>query len=99
MTDDQGLIELLSYNLDYFRAKPVNPREDYHPAHHGYHPEKITTVLQAVYPQRMTKISFELAPKLTKAEKTAQGKAGERSASNSVGEANGQMLGWRDVKA
>jgi hypothetical protein len=24
VTDDQGLIELLSHNLDYFRAKPVN---------------------------------------------------------------------------
>lgn len=32
VSDDQGLIQMLSPNLDYFRAKPVNPREDYHPA-------------------------------------------------------------------
>ncbi len=24
MSDDQGLIEMLSHNIDYFRAKPVN---------------------------------------------------------------------------
>ena len=24
ISDDQGLIEMLSHNLDYFRAKPVN---------------------------------------------------------------------------
>jgi hypothetical protein len=24
VSDDQGLIEMLSQNLDYFRAKPVN---------------------------------------------------------------------------
>jgi hypothetical protein len=76
VTDDQGLIELLSYNVDYFRAKPVNIPKITILLDHGYHPEKITTALQAVYPQIMTKFRFELAPKLTKAEKTAQGKAG-----------------------
>jgi transposase len=43
---------------------------------HGYHPDKITTALQQVYPQIMTKIRFELAPKPTKAQKTTQGKTG-----------------------
>ncbi|WP_339376710.1 transposase [Chlorogloea sp. CCALA 695] len=32
VSDDQGLIQMLSPNLDYFRAKRVNPCEDYHPA-------------------------------------------------------------------
>jgi transposase len=43
---------------------------------HGYHPDKITIALQKLYPQIMTKIRFELAPKPTKAEKAAQGKTG-----------------------
>ncbi|MCC5643672.1 hypothetical protein LC607_12085 [Nostoc sp. CHAB 5824] len=32
VSDDQGLIELLSNNLDYFRVKPVNILLYYHPA-------------------------------------------------------------------
>ena len=43
---------------------------------HGYHPDKITAELQKLYPQIMTKIRFELAPKPTKAEKAAVGKKG-----------------------
>ncbi|MCC5643671.1 transposase [Nostoc sp. CHAB 5824] len=43
---------------------------------YGYHPDKLTTELEKVYPQIMTKIRFELAPKPTKAEKAAQGKTG-----------------------
>jgi hypothetical protein len=43
---------------------------------HGYHPDKITAELQKLYPQIMTKIRFELAPKPTKAEKAAVGKTG-----------------------
>lgn len=42
----------------------------------GYHPDKLTEALQQVYPQMMTKIRFELAPKPSKAEKAAQGKMG-----------------------
>lgn len=43
---------------------------------HGYHPDKIVVALQQIYPQIMTKIRFELAPKPTPAEKAAQGKVG-----------------------
>jgi transposase len=76
VTDDQGLIELLSHNLDYFRAKPVNIPKITILLDHGYHPDKITTELEKLYPQIMTKIRFKLAPKPTKAEKAAQGKTG-----------------------
>jgi transposase len=76
VSDDQGLIELLSDNLDYFRAKPVNIPKITILLDHGYHPDKITVALQKLYPQIMTKIRFELAPKPTKAEKAAQGKTG-----------------------
>jgi transposase len=70
------LIELLSHNLDYFRAKPVNIPKITILLDHGYHRDKITAALQKLYPQIMTKIRFELAPKPTKAEKAAQGKTG-----------------------
>ena len=76
VSDDQGLIELLSKNLDYFRGKPVNIPKITILLDHGYHPDKITAELQKVYPQIMTKLRFKLAPKLTKAEKAAQGKTG-----------------------
>ena len=76
VSDDQGLIELLSYNLDYFRAKPVNIPKITILLDHGYHPDTITSALQKVYPQILTKIRLELAPKLTKVEKAAQGKTG-----------------------
>ena len=76
VSDDQGLIELLSHHLDYFRSKPVNIPKITILLDHGYHPDKLTTELQKLYPQIMTKIRFQLAPKPTKAAKAAQGKTG-----------------------
>ena len=76
VSDDQGLIELLSHHQDYFRAKPVNIPKITILLDHGYHPDTITTAVQKLYPQILTKIRFELAPKPTKAEKAAQGKTG-----------------------
>jgi len=76
VSDDMGLIEMLSQNLDYFRAKPVNIPKITILLDNGYHPEMITAALQDLYPQIMTKIWFELSPKPTKAEKAALGKTG-----------------------
>jgi transposase len=76
VSDDQGLIEMLSQNLDYFRAKPVNIPKITILLDNGYHPEVMTAALQDLYPQIMTKIRFELAPKPKKAEKAALGKTG-----------------------
>lgn len=76
VSDDQGLIEMFSHNLDYFRAKPVNIPKITILLDHGYQPSKIIVALQELYPQILTKIRFELAPKPTKAEKAAQGKTG-----------------------
>lgn len=76
VSDDQGLVELLSINLDYFRAKPVNIPKITILLDNGYHPDKLTAALQKVYPQMMTKIRFELAPKPTLAEKAAHGQFG-----------------------
>jgi Transposase DDE domain len=76
LTDDAGLIEMLVKNIDYFREKPSDLPKTTIMLDHGYHPDTIQTALEAVYPEIMTKIQFELAPKLAKAEKAAQGKSG-----------------------
>jgi transposase len=76
VSDDQGLIEMLTDNVDYFRAKPVNIAKITILLDNGYHPNKITLALQKLYPQILTKIRFQLAPKPTKAQKAAQGKTG-----------------------
>lgn len=76
VTDDQGLIEMLTHNLAYFRAKPLNIAKVTILLDHGYHLDLTQSARQAIYPQIMTKLRFQLAPKLTKAEKLAQGKLG-----------------------
>ncbi len=62
--------------LDYFRAKPVNIPKITILLDHGYHPNTIEMALELFYPQIMTKVRFQLAPKPTKAEKATQGKTG-----------------------
>lgn len=76
VTDDQGLIEMVTDHLDYFRAQPVNIPKITILLDHGYPPDTIRDALELSYPQIMTKIRFQLALKPTKAEKAAQGKTG-----------------------
>jgi hypothetical protein len=76
VSDDAGLIEMLTKQIDYFRAKPVNIPKITILLDHGYHPDKLTEALESVYPKIMSKIKFELSPKPSKADKAAQGKTG-----------------------
>jgi transposase len=76
VSDDTGLIEMLTLNIAYFQSKPLAIPKITILLDHGYHPEHLTEALEKVYPQIMTKIKFELSPKPSKAEKAAQGKAG-----------------------
>jgi transposase len=76
VSDDTGLIEMLTLNIDYFKSKPVNLPKTTILLDHGYHPEHLREELEKVYPQIMTKIRFELSPKPSKQEKKAQGKSG-----------------------
>ncbi|MGI0494224.1 transposase [Alkalinema pantanalense CENA528] len=76
VTDDQGLIEMLTHNIDYFRQKPLDLPKITIMLDHGYHPDKIQAALEQVYPEIMSKIQFERSAKPTKAEKAAQGKSG-----------------------
>lgn len=76
VSDDQGLIEMLTNHLDYFTSKPDDLPKITILLDQGYYPDKLTTELRKVYPQIMTKIRFELAPKPTPAQKQEQGKTG-----------------------
>lgn len=76
MTDDAGLIEMLTLNINYFKAKPVNIPKISILLDHGYHPDHLKEQLQKVYPQIMTKIKFERSTKPSKQQKAAQGKSG-----------------------
>ena len=76
VSDDQGLIEMLSDNIDYFKSKPADLPKTTILLDNGYHPEKIKEELEKVYPEIMSKIEFELSPKPSKAEKKKQGKSG-----------------------
>jgi hypothetical protein len=59
VSDDEGLLEMLKLNIDYFKANPVNIPKITILLDHGYHPEYLTEALEKVYPPIMTKIRFE----------------------------------------
>jgi transposase len=76
VSDDAGLIEMLTANIEFFRLKPMNIPKITVLLDHGYHPKKLREALEKVYPQIMKKIKFELSAKPSKQEKAAQGKSG-----------------------
>jgi transposase len=76
ITDDAGLLEMLTLNIDYFKSKPVDIPMITILLDHGYHLDHLTEELEKVYPEIMTKIKFELSTKPSKQEKAAQGKSG-----------------------
>ncbi len=76
ISDDQGLLEILSSNIDYFKLKPVELPKTTILIDNGYHPNKLESELKKIYPEIMTKIQFELAPKPSKKEKDKQGRSG-----------------------
>jgi transposase len=76
ISDDLGLIEMLTINIDYFKSKPVELPITTILLDNGYHPTKIEEKLKKIYPEIMTKIQFELSPKPSKVEKEKEGKSG-----------------------
>lgn len=76
LSDDAGLIEMLSNNIDYFQAKPLHLPKITILVDNGYHPDKLTVELEKIYPQIMSKIKFELSAKPSKTVKQAQGLVG-----------------------
>ena len=75
-SDDFGLIEMFTENIEYFKSKPVNIKKITILLDHGYHIDLLGRELQKIYPQIMTKIRFELSKKHSKQEKEEQGKSG-----------------------
>jgi transposase len=76
VSDDAGLVEMLTLNIDYFKAKPMNIPKITILLDHGYHIDHLTLELEKVYPQIMRKIRFERSTKPSKQEKAEQGKSG-----------------------
>ena len=76
VSDDRGLIEMLTHNIDYFKSKPDDLPKTTILLDNGYHPEQLTQALEAIYPEMMTKIQFELSAKPSKTEKAAKGQSG-----------------------
>jgi len=76
VSDDQGLIEMLTNNMEYFKARPDDLPKLTILVDNGYHPTVLIAALEQVYPQIMSKIQFELSPKPSPAEKQAQGTSG-----------------------
>jgi len=75
-TDTQGLIDMLSQNMQYFRGKPMTIPKITILLDHGYHPEVIRAALEKVYPAIMKKVRFERSSKPSKAEKDLAGNVG-----------------------
>ena len=76
VSDDAGLVEMLTLNIDYFQSKPVNIPKITILLDHGSHIDVLTAKLKKVYPQIVTKIRFQLCKKPLKQEKAEQGKSG-----------------------
>ena len=76
VSDDQGLIEMFSLHIDYFKSKPVNIPKITILLDNGYHPKQLEEELKKVYPAIMTKIKFQLSPKPSKVQKKKEGKTG-----------------------
>jgi len=76
VSDDAGLLEMLTLNIAYFQAKPGTLPKTTILLDHGYHIDALIQALEQVYPAIMTKIRFELSTKPSKQEKAAQGKVG-----------------------
>jgi transposase len=76
VTDDQGLIEMLTAHINYFQEKPLDLAKTTILLDNGYHPDKIQAALETIYPEIMTKIQFEVSAKPSKAEKAEKGQSG-----------------------
>jgi hypothetical protein len=48
VSDDQGLIEMLSKNIDYFKSKPMELPKTTILLDNSYHPDKLTQALEQI---------------------------------------------------
>ncbi|MEH2396126.1 hypothetical protein [Nostoc sp.] len=92
ISDDAGLKEKFTLNIDYFKSKPIDIPKITILLDHGYHPEYLTQELERINPVIITKIQFQLSTKPSKQEKAALGKCGESSGSSQMGDRALQCL-------
>jgi hypothetical protein len=64
VSDDAGLLEILTLNIDDFKSKPVNLPKITILLDHGYHLDALIKELEKICPQSMAKIKFERSTKL-----------------------------------
>lgn len=76
ISDDQGLLEMIKKNLNYFKTKPVSTKKITILLDSGYHKDHLETELKKSYPQILTKIRIQIAPKITREQKEKAGKTG-----------------------
>ena len=97
VSDDVGLIEMLTKNMDYFKSKPVNVPKITILLDHGYHPEHLTAELKKVDPQIMTKIKFDSRKNLQKNTKKLKDNR-DLCQLKRGGSSSARILGWKGVK-
>jgi hypothetical protein len=51
VSDDRGLIEMFTENIDYLRTKPSDLTQTTILLDNGYHLEKVQESLKAIYPE------------------------------------------------
>jgi hypothetical protein len=76
ISDNVGLIEMLTKNIEYFKKRPTDIDKLTILLDNGYNPKILEIELKKVYPEIMNKIQFELSPKPTKEEKKSNGQSG-----------------------
>jgi len=76
VSDDNGLIEMFTHNIKYFKIRPKDLPKVTVLLDNGYHLDKLEKELTKVYPEIMSKVEFKLSPKPSKEDKEKQGKSG-----------------------
>lgn len=54
VSDDQGLMEMLATNINYFKERPDDLPQLTILLDHGYHPTVLSVALEQIYPQIMS---------------------------------------------
>ena len=68
MSDDDGMIEMIILNIDFFKQLPPNHNITLL-LDNGYHTNYLETKLKEIYPDILTKITIKLSPKITPEQK------------------------------
>ena len=66
ISDDQGLLQMVERNIEFFKKKAVNSKKITLLLDNGYHKQKLEKKLQEIYPGILRKIKLEITPKPTK---------------------------------